>query len=173
MSADEYKSIIHSYRKFVKLPWTRQEPQPLLGTPTPAPHIAAMHMNRPTWDDYYLNIAQAVSLRGDCVRAQHGAVVVKDHKIVSTGYNGTPSGDPRSCGQTGQCPRALDPTARHAEGNYDLCWATHAESNALLRASWEDMRGGTLYVTGKPCPGCSKLIASAGISRVCYPEEEI
>lgn len=125
---------------------------------------------RPSWDDYYLNIALAVSSRGDCVRAQHGAVVVKDHKIVSTGYNGTPSGDPRSCGTTGQCPRALDPTSQHAVGNYDLCWATHAESNALLRASWEDLRGATLYITGKPCPGCTKLIQSAGIARVHYPE---
>lgn len=124
--------------------------------------------SRPTWDDYYLNIAKAVSARGDCVRAQHGAVVVKDHKIVSTGYNGTPAGDERSCGSTGQCPRALDQTAQHAKGEYDLCWSTHAEANALLRASWGDLLGATLYITGQPCPGCSKLIASAGIERVVY-----
>jgi dCMP deaminase len=125
-------------------------------------------LERPNWDDYYLAIAKAVSARGDCVRAQHGAIVVKDHKIVSTGYNGTPSGDDRSCGSTGQCPRALDPTAKHAEGNYDLCWATHAESNALLRASWNDLSGSTIYITGKPCPGCSKLINSAGIERIVH-----
>jgi dCMP deaminase len=124
--------------------------------------------SRPSWDDYYLNIAKAVSARGDCVRAQHGAVVVKDHKIVSTGYNGTPAGDERSCGSTGQCPRALDQTAQHAKGEYDLCWSTHAEANALLRASWGDLLGATLYITGQPCPGCSKLIASAGIERVVY-----
>ena len=123
-------------------------------------------ISRPNWDDYYLNIAKAVSARGDCVRAQHGAVVVKDHKIVSTGYNGTPAGDERSCGSTGQCPRALDQTAQHAKGEYDLCWSTHAEANALLRASWGDLLGATLYITGQPCPGCSKLIASAGIERV-------
>jgi dCMP deaminase len=123
---------------------------------------------RPTWDDYYLNIAKAVSARGDCVRAQHGAVVVKDHKIVSTGYNGTPAGDERSCGSTGQCPRALDKTAQHAKGEYDLCWSTHAEANALLRASWGDLLGATLYITGQPCPGCLKLIASAGIERTVY-----
>lgn len=111
-------------------------------------------------------------MRGDCTRAQHGAVVVKEHKIVSTGYNGTPPGDDRSCGKTGLCPRALDTTAKHSEGNYDLCWATHAESNALLRASWDDLHGATLYVTGKPCPGCAKLIASAGITQVRYFGEE-
>jgi dCMP deaminase len=123
---------------------------------------------RPSWDDYYLGIAKAVSARGDCVRAQHGAVVVKDHKIVSTGYNGAPAGDLRSCGATGECPRALDPNSKHAEGQYDLCWATHAEANALLRASWNELQGSTVYITGKPCPGCSKLLASAGIERVVW-----
>jgi len=123
---------------------------------------------RPSWDDYYLDIAKAVSARGDCVRAQHGAVVVKDHKIVSTGYNGTPAGDERSCGSTGQCPRALDQTAQHAKGEYDLCWSTHAEANALLRASWGDLLGATLYITGQPCPGCLKLIASSGVERTVY-----
>jgi dCMP deaminase len=124
--------------------------------------------HRPTWDEYYLEIAYAVSLRGDCVRAQHGAVVVKNHKIVSTGYNGTPSGDERSCGATGNCPRALDPNAQHAKGDYDLCWSTHAEANALLRASWGDLLGATLYITGQPCPGCAKLIKSSGIETVIY-----
>lgn len=125
-------------------------------------------MNRPDWHTYYLDIAKAVSTRGDCVRAQHGAVVVKNQKIVSTGYNGTPSGDDRSCGTTGQCPRALDPDAQHSQGNYDLCWATHAESNALIRASWSDLQNATVYVTGKPCPGCFKLLQSSGIEQVVY-----
>lgn len=123
-------------------------------------------MNRPSWDDYYLEIAKAVSLRGDCVRAQHGAVVVKKHKIVSTGYNGTPSGSTNSCGATGQCPRALDKDAQHSKGDYDLCWATHAEANALLRADWNDLQEATIYITGQPCPGCLKLIASAGIKKI-------
>lgn len=123
---------------------------------------------RPDWNDYYLEIAKAVSLRGDCVRAQHGAVVVKNHKIVSTGYNGTPSGSSNSCGTTGQCPRALDKDAIHSKGDYDLCWATHAEANALLRADWNDLQNATIYITGEPCPGCSKLIASAGISQIVW-----
>lgn len=134
--------------------------------------MSSTEISRPSWDDYYLNIAKAVSLRGDCVRAQHGAVVVKDYRIVSTGYNGTPQGDERSCGATGECPRALDKTSQHAVGNYDLCWATHAESNALLRADWTSLNGSTLYITGQPCSGCSKLINSAGIVRVIYPDKQ-
>lgn len=128
--------------------------------------VQVLPVHRPSWDDYYLGIAKAVSARGDCARRQHGAIVVKDHKIVSTGYNGTPSGSPNSCGKTGQCPRNLDPNAKHGEGSYDLCWATHAESNALLRADWVDLQGATIYITGPACPGCSKLIQSAGIVRV-------
>jgi dCMP deaminase len=125
-------------------------------------------LNRPDWDTYYLDIAKAVSARGDCVRAQHGAVVVKDHKIISTGYNGTPAGNTRSCGDTGQCPRALDTSAQHFKGDYDLCWSTHAEANALLRADWNDLQGATIYITGEPCSGCMKLIKSSGIIRVKF-----
>lgn len=129
-------------------------------------------IDRPDWDLYYMHIAFAVSLRGDCVRAKHGAVIVKNHKIISTGYNGTPSGDDRSCGATGQCPRALDPNAEHSKGDYDLCWATHAEANAIIRADWEELQGAAIYITGNACPGCSKLIASAGIERVITYDEE-
>jgi dCMP deaminase len=129
-------------------------------------------IQRPDWDVYYMNIALAVSLRGDCVRAQHGTVIVKNHKIISTGYNGTPAGDERSCGATGQCPRALDPESEHSKGDYDLCWSTHSEANAIIRASWEELKGSTLYVTGTPCPGCSKLIASAGIERLVTYDRE-
>lgn len=121
---------------------------------------------RPDWDSYYLGIAKAVSARGDCVRAQHGAVIVKNHKIISTGYNGSPPKSPNSCGQTGNCPRNNDPNAKHSEGDYDSCWATHAEANALMRASWEEMQGAVIYITGRPCPGCSKLIASSGIIKI-------
>ena len=126
-------------------------------------------MSRPDWDTYYLDIAKAVSARGDCSRAQHGAVIVKDHKIVSTGYNGTPPGDDRSCGKTGLCPRNLNPDSQHSKGDYDLCWSTHAEANALLRADWNDLQGATIYITGEPCPGCRKLIDSSGIAIHVWP----
>lgn len=133
------------------------------------PVTTARPVVRPGWDDYYLGIAKAVSARGDCARRQHGAVVVKNHKIVATGYNGTPAGDERSCGSTGLCPRNLDPTAEHSKGDYDLCWASHAEANALLRADWEELQGSTIYVTGPTCPGCTKLIQSSGVSKIVVP----
>jgi dCMP deaminase len=127
-------------------------------------------MDRPDWDTYYLDVARSIAARGDCARRQIGAVIVKGHTIVSTGYNGTPPGDDRSCFATGLCPRNLDPDAQHSAGDYDGCWASHAELNALLRASWSDMQEATIYVTGKPCGGCAKAIASAGIVRVVSPE---
>jgi len=126
-------------------------------------------MNRPDWETYYLGIAKAVAARGDCARAQHGAVIVKNDKIVSTGYNGTPPGDDRSCGDTGLCPRNLNLDSEHSRGEYDLCWTTHAEANALLRASWSDLQGATIYITGEPCPGCRKLIESSGIGIWSWP----
>lgn len=128
-------------------------------------------MSRPDWHTYYMGIAKAVSARGDCSRAQHGAVIVKDHRIVATGYNGTPPGA-KSCGDTGLCPRNRDTEAVHSRGDYDLCWSTHAEANALLRASWGDLQGAVMYVTGEPCPGCSKLIRSSGIGNLIWTLEE-
>lgn len=123
-------------------------------------------VERPPWDDYYLAIAAAVSTRGDCVRAQHGCVIVQGDSIIATGYNGTPPGDVHSCGESGECPRALDPEAKHSQGHYDLCWATHAEANAIMRADWTQLKGATAYVTGLPCPGCTKLLRSARVARV-------
>lgn len=125
--------------------------------------------SRPSWDDYYLGIAKAVSARGDCSRRQHGAVIVKNHSIVSTGYNGTPPGSSNSCFETKNCPRALDPSAKHSQGTYDECWAVHAEANAIVRASWEELQDSTIYITGHPCHGCLKLIQAAGISRMISP----
>lgn len=122
-------------------------------------------MNRLSWTDYYLGIAKAVAVRGDCRRAQHGAVIVKDDKIISTGYNGTAPGG-MSCLETGLCPRNLDSTAQHSRGDYDLCWSTHAEANAIIRAAWNDMENATIYITGEPCPGCAKLIKSARMEAV-------
>lgn len=167
MSFHQQKSIIHNNTNNVKIIYSPHSTSP--PPPTVSIHGEYTPINkghRPSWDEYYMGIAEAVSLRGDCVRARHGAVVVKNHKIVSTGYNGTPPGDARSCGATGECPRALDGSAKHSEGQYDLCWATHAEANALLRASWEDLQGAEIYITGQPCPGCAKLISSSGISVV-------
>ena len=132
---------------------------------------------RPDWDDYFLALTVAVATRADCTRARHGAIVVSpDHRIVSTGYNGAPSGH-LGCLTSGGCPRGRLSTDElaHLAGGYDdpnspgFCISVHAEANALLHAGLDRTRQATLYVTGEPCYGCRKLIAAAGIARVVWP----
>jgi dCMP deaminase len=96
------------------------------------------------------------------VRRQHGAVIVKNRRIRSTGYNGPPSGHPH-CSE-GACPRASGDTP--SGWNHDDCIAIHAEANAILYSSPEEREGATVYITGVPCFGCAKLIANSGIEEV-------
>lgn len=118
---------------------------------------------RPSFDEYFLNIARAVSLRSDCERDKVGAVIVKDRRIRATGYNGAPAGRP-GCST---CPRrASDCTPG---SSYDNCVAVHAEANTLLYCDREDLRDSTLYVTRQPCYACTKLIDGAGIQTVIWP----
>jgi dCMP deaminase len=120
---------------------------------------------RPDWDEYFLEIARAVSLRSDCERDKVGAVLVKERRIRATGYNGAPAG----MDGCATCPRR---TSGCSPGSsYDNCVAIHAEANALLYSDLEGRTGATLYVTRKPCYACAKLIAGAGIERVVFPEE--
>lgn len=122
---------------------------------------------RPTWDQYFLLIAQAVKLRSDCVRDQVGAVVVKDRRIRATGYNGAPA---KKDGCVA-CPRRYSDCA--SGSSYDNCVAVHAEANALLYCDREDLIGATLYVTRAPCYACEKLILATGVDRVVTPETEV
>ncbi|TXH41620.1 MAG: cell division protein DedD [Actinobacteria bacterium] len=120
--------------------------------------------NRPDWDTYYLGIAAAVAKRGECSRRQVGAVIVKDHTIIATGYNGAPPGQP-SCLE-GACPRArsgAEPGKGYAESG---CTAVHAETNAIIRAGRDRCLGATLYCTEQPCELCTSLVAAAGIAHV-------
>ena len=125
---------------------------------------------RVDWDTYFLSIAHAVSMRGECTRARVGAIVVLDRRIVATGYNGAPAGHP-NCFQ-GACPRGKYTLEQmpHLGGdtNYTDCIAIHAEANALLQAG-RDARGAALYGTHQPCHGCIKLMAGAGITRFVTP----
>ena len=129
-------------------------------------------MTRATWDDWGLAIARAVASRADCSRRQVGAAVITpDHRIVSTGYNGAPSGQP-GCLTAGACPRAqsdVQPGSSYDTGA-GACIALHAEQNALLRASWSDMRHAVLYVTDEPCDGCWRMIYGTPMVRVVTPE---
>ena len=129
-------------------------------------------MTRPGWDAYFLGIARSVAARADCRRAQHGAVIVNDRRIVSTGYNGSPSGG-ASC-LAGECPRGLITKADLPPNtaDYSNCIALHAEQNAIAYASRADTFGAVIYITGPPCDMCSKLIAAAGIADVIYPSAD-
>lgn len=124
---------------------------------------------RPDWDTYYTGIAVAVAARADCTRRQVGAIIVVGDDIVSTGYNGAPSGEP-GCLSAGACPRGkisvdvLPPGSSYDTGA-GACIAIHAEQNAILRAG-RRARGGTLYLTTDPCDGCMRLIKGAGIVRI-------
>jgi dCMP deaminase len=114
------------------------------------------------WDQYFLNLARETASRSNCIRRQHGSVIVKNRRIRSTGYNGPPSGHPHC--DVGACPRADSEAV--SGWAYDSCVAIHAEANAILYSSPEQREGGTIYITGVPCFTCAKLIANSGISEV-------
>lgn len=121
---------------------------------------------RPDWDSYFMEIARVVAHRGNCRRRQVAAVAVKDRRIISTGYNGTPRGV-RNC-FAGGCPRC----AGNAPSGSDLaeCLCCHAEENAITQAAYHGicLRGATMYVTLSPCLTCAKMMINAGIEEVVY-----
>jgi dCMP deaminase len=125
-------------------------------------HLGQDEGRRQTWDEYFLSLAAAASSRSTCVRRKVGAVIVRDRHIVSTGYNGGPSGYPH-CDEGG-CPRADTETPMGT--GYDSCVAIHAEANALLFCGPQDRENATIYCTDLPCFGCAKLISNSGISEV-------
>lgn len=116
-------------------------------------------------------LAAAVATRADCTRRRVGAVILdQDHRVASTGYNGAPPGR-RGCLEGG-CPRGLLNSAE-PYSSYDsgpgMCVSNHAEANALLYADRSKIEGGTMYVTDKPCVGCTRLIANSGLAEVLWP----
>ena len=124
---------------------------------------------RPTRPEYFMNIALAVRERADCLGQKVGAIIVLDHRIVATGYNGTPAGM-RNCSEGG-CVRCLNRGKRFTSGSaYDLCICVHAEQNAILAAArfGISIQGGTIYTTVQPCFGCLKEMLQAGIHEVFY-----
>lgn len=122
-------------------------------------------IERPSWDSYFMQIAHLVKTRATCPRRQVGALIVRDRRILSTGYNGAPRGLPhcpeggpdhdwpRGCMRAGHCIRSL-----------------HAEQNALLQAAQIGVpcEGADIYVTCQPCNACAKMVINAGIRRVIY-----
>jgi dCMP deaminase len=126
----------------------------------------SLFFERPSWDRYFMSIAQVVASRSNCVKRKVAAVVTRDRRIVSTGYNGTPRGT-RNCNEGG-CPRCND----LAPGGTGLleCLCSHGEENAITQASYHgaSLRSGTLYTTFSPCLQCTKMIVNAGLSEVVY-----
>ncbi len=124
--------------------------------------------NRPDWDEYFMSITKLVSSRSTCIRRAVGSIIVKNKRILSTGYNGVPSGLPH-CAETG-CLRAERnvPSGQNAE----LCRGLHAEQNAIIQAAFHgaSINGGTLYCTNQPCSICIKMIINAGIVEVVYQD---
>lgn len=124
-------------------------------------------MSRSSWDTVWAEVAQAVSRRSSCDRAQVGAVIVQDNRVVSTGYNGPAKGYPADTelGCRSWCLRASDDHDLSKGYGY-ACPSIHAEANALLYVSRSQAEGATMYVTHAPCADCAKLISNSGVARV-------
>ena len=125
-----------------------------------------MKQKRPDWDEYFMEIAQVVALRSNCSRRHVAAVIVKDRRIISTGYNGTPRGI-RNCDE-GSCPRCSGSTP--SGHSLDECLCCHGEENAIVQAAYHGIavKDATLYTTYSPCLLCAKMIINAGIREVVY-----
>lgn len=128
---------------------------------------------RPTWDAYFMEMAHVVAKRSTCLRRAVGAVVVKDNRILTTGYNGAAQGL-KHCGETGCLRQKLNiPSGQR----HELCRGIHAEQNAIIQGAVHGISidGATIYITNQPCSVCAKMIVNAGISRVVfegeYPDE--
>jgi dCMP deaminase len=127
---------------------------------------------RPSWDEYFMRIAELAATRSTCLRRQVGAVIVKDKKILATGYNGAPSGL-KHCLDIGCLREKLKiPSGER----HELCRATHAEQNAIAQAALfgVSIKDGVMYSTNQPCILCTKLIINAGIKKIViqdsYPD---
>lgn len=125
-------------------------------------------LKRPDWDSYFMQIAQVVALRSNCSRRQVAAVIVKDCRIISTGYNGTPRGIKNCC--DGGCPRCASDAPSGT--NLGECLCCHGEENAIVQAAYHgiSVKDATLYTTFSPCLLCAKMIINAGIKEVVYKE---
>lgn len=121
---------------------------------------------RPTWDEYFMNIVELVKERSTCMRRKVGAVIVKDKRILTSGYNGAPAGC-RHCEEIGCLRQQLNVPSGE---RHELCRASHAEQNAIVQAAMYgvSINGSTIFVTAHPCAICSKLIINSGIKRVVY-----
>lgn len=132
-----------------------------------------MDDKRPSWDEYFMQMAELVRSRSSCMRRGVGAVIVKDNRVIASGYNGAPKGIAH-CEETGCLRQQMNvPSGQR----HELCRGLHAEQNAIIQAAClgVPIEGATLYCTTQPCVICTKMLINAGIKRVVisesYPDE--
>jgi len=121
---------------------------------------------RPAWDTYFMEISCLVAKRSTCMRRKVGAIVVKDRRILATGYNGAPS-NVRHCSEVGCLREQLGVPSGE---RHELCRGIHAEQNAIIQAAYHgvSINKATLFCTNLPCSICAKMIINAGIERIVY-----
>ncbi len=125
-------------------------------------------MSRPSWKEYFMDIALLVARRSTCRRRRVGAIMVRDKRILATGYNGAPTGLPH-CLDIGCLREELEiPSGER----HELCRGLHAEQNVIIQAAHHgvSIEGATLYCTNLPCSICSKMLINAGIRDIIYQE---
>lgn len=130
---------------------------------------------RPTWDEYFIEIARVVSRRATCLRRRYGAVITRDSVVISTGYNGSCRGED-NCVDTSVCVRQALNVPKGER--YELCVGVHAEQNAIINGDPAKMKGATIYIAGfnmdgsiangEPCLLCRRMIKNAMIERIVY-----
>ena len=121
---------------------------------------------RPSYDEYFMEMAHVVAKRSTCLRRQVGAILVKDKHILSTGYNGAPKGL-KHCSETGCLRENLNiPSGER----HELCRGLHAEQNAIIQAAvfGVSIKGSVLYCTNTPCVVCVKMLINAGVTEIIY-----
>jgi dCMP deaminase len=129
---------------------------------------ASEQCDRPSWEEYFMDIVELVARRSTCLRRSVGAVLVKDKRILATGYNGAPSGL-KHCAEVGCLREKMNVSSGE---RHELCRGLHAEQNAIIQSALHgvSLKGATLYCTNHPCVICAKMIINAGIKSVFYAE---
>jgi dCMP deaminase len=127
------------------------------------------NFDRPDWDEYFLDIAKVVASRSNCMKRKVAAIIVRDRRVISTGYNGTPKGA-RNCNEGG-CPRCN--SMAKSGTSLEECLCCHGEENAITQAAYHgtSLKGATLYTTFAPCLLCTKMIINSGIAEVVYNQD--
>lgn len=129
-----------------------------------------MSSDRPSWEEYFIEMAKLVATRSNCVSRKVGAVITVDNQVVSTGYNGAPKGL-YHCIDKGGCLRKLNNIASGTR--QEVCRAVHAEQNAIISAAVKgvSIKGGTIYLNTYPCSICTRMLINSEIKKIVYDSE--